>query len=66
MKQGDRVVITKTLEAYPYFCVGDTATLTQKDDGGDWWADFDAREWNDHDREFCLQDGITEFELLNA
>ena len=69
-KKGDRVKVTKTKKNYKYFSVGDTATLSWLDDDLDWWAEFDNRDWGDiipgheDDNEFCLQKGLTEFELL--
>lgn len=61
IKTGDRVVVTATTEQC--FKVGDAATLTWND-GFDWWADFDERQWDDCDKSFCLQKGYTEFELM--
>ena len=55
MKKGDKIEITVAEE--PYFKVGDTAILTEKDEGGDWWASFGKKE-------LCLQKGISEFKVI--
>ena len=57
MKAGDKVVITRTESIKNR--IGSVATLAYQDSGGDWWARFDD------DFEICLQNGFTEYELVD-
>ena len=64
MKIGDRVEITTAPENYSFFKVGDKASLERKDADGDWWAEFEEREWFDGDKSFCIQSGISACKLV--
>ena len=63
MKIGDRVEIKKGHKGF--FEAGDKGTLCHQDVDGDWWANFDCRQWSDGDHESCLQAGFCEFKVVD-
>jgi hypothetical protein len=73
IKAGDRIEIVSSeglsiVTGKLFFESGDKATLKRQDADGDWWAEFDDRDWgfvgDPTDREFCLQKGITKFKVI--
>ena len=57
-KKGDRIIITGIQrKEYPFFAVGDVATLTNQDSDGDWWGDFTENEHYSGDGQWCLGSG---------